>query len=93
LFLLSLALKDKGLDDARRCGLISPEEHAIMVDLSTALRCHKAPGGNVYDNAAVLDDPAWRAVNARADQARRQLLDLTKDKSERQEPLGRNDLH
>jgi hypothetical protein len=69
------------------------KEHAIMVDLSTALRCHKVLGGNVYDNAAVLDDPAWRAVNARADQARRQLLDLTKDKSERQEPLGRNDLH
>src|SRR6516165_7351705 len=46
LFLLSLALKDEGLDDARRYGLISPEEHAIMIDLSTALRCHKAPGGN-----------------------------------------------
>src|SRR5262249_36867517 len=52
----------EGLDDAKRCGLISPEEHAIMIDLSTAVHCHKAPGGNVYDNAAVLDDPAWHAV-------------------------------
>jgi hypothetical protein len=63
-----------------------------MIDLSTAVHCHKAPGGNVYDNTAVLDDPAWRAVTARADRARRQLLDLTKDTSERQELLGRGDL-
>jgi len=83
----------EGLDDTKRCGLISPEEHAIMIDLSTAVHCHKAPGGNVYDSAAVLDDPAWHAVTAKADFARRRLLDLTKDASERQELLGRGDLH
>jgi hypothetical protein len=47
--------------------VLSPEEHAIMIDLSTALHCHKAPGGNVYDNAAVLDDPAWRAVKRQSE--------------------------
>src|SRR5215813_13438632 len=83
----------EGLDDTKRCGLISPEEHAIMIDLSTAVHCHKAPGGNVYDSAAVLDDPAWHAVTAKADFARRRLLDLTKDASERQELRGRGDLH
>jgi hypothetical protein len=81
----------KELDDAKRRGLISSEEHAILFDLSTALHCHSAPGGNIYDNAAVLYDPAWGAVTARAELARRRLLDVTKDESERQELLGRDD--
>jgi hypothetical protein len=80
------------LDDAERRGIISAEEHAIMVELSTALHRHKAPGRDIYDNAAVLKDPAWRAVTARADLARRQLLVVTTDASEREELLGHVDL-
>jgi hypothetical protein len=79
---------DDQLDDAKRRGFLSVEEHAILIDLNRALVLHKAPGGDDYDNAAVLDDPAWHAVAAQAAAARQRLLELTTDSFEREALSG-----
>jgi hypothetical protein len=79
---------DDQLDDAKRHGFLSAEEHAILIDLNRALIRHKAPGGDDYDNEAVLHDPAWHAVAAQADEARRRLLELTADSFEREALSG-----
>jgi hypothetical protein len=79
---------DDQLDDATRRGFLSMEEHAILIDLNRALVLHKAPGGDDYDNAAVLGDPAWHAVAAQAEAARQRLLELTTDSFEREALSG-----
>jgi hypothetical protein len=78
------------LDDAKRRGFLSDAEHAIMTGVHDALspQSYKPPGGKEYDHEAILADPAWRAVAAKADAARRRLLELTDDLRERRSLLG-----
>ena len=80
------------LDDAKRRGFLSAEEHAIMMDVHNALslQSYKPPGGKEYDHEAILADPAWHAVAAKADAARRRLLELTNDPRERRSLLGQS---
>jgi hypothetical protein len=78
------------LDDARRRGFLSEKEHAIMMGVCNALssQSYKPPGGKQYDHEAILADPAWHAVVAKADAARRRLLELITDPRERRSLLG-----
>lgn len=69
-------------------GWLTAAEFAILSELSRILHSHTPPGGNDYDNAAVLDDPAWHCVVEAAECARQQLLSVTTDQHEREMLLG-----
>jgi hypothetical protein len=60
----------------------------LLATLHEALVSHKAPGGNDYDHRAVLEDPAWHAVVAKAERIRQQLLTLTVDPIEQSYLMG-----
>jgi hypothetical protein len=68
---------------ALKCGLVTPEEVAIVKDLHGALRAHEAPNGDQYDHVAILADPSWHRVVGLAEQARRALLRVIEDPDER----------
>ncbi len=55
-----------------------------MSELRQTLLAHSDPQGDDYDNAAVLDDPAWHAVVTAAERAKHELLSTVTDHSERQ---------
>jgi hypothetical protein len=76
------------LDAGRRRGLLTEEEHAIMSSVYESVAAYEPPGGKEYDHEAILADPAWHAVVAKADAARRRLLELTDDPRERCSLLG-----
>jgi hypothetical protein len=79
---------DDQLEQARREGWLSKRELDILNDLLRALHAHSAPGGDDYDNAAILADPAWHGVVAAAERAKRQLLSIVQDQREREVLLG-----
>lgn len=64
-------------------GLMSQAEADAVRQFHAAAEVYKAPGGNDLDHAAILSDPAWLNVVSLADNARRQLLAILDDPSER----------
>ncbi|HWB48292.1 MAG TPA: hypothetical protein VG651_04210 [Stellaceae bacterium] len=76
------------LEQAYREGWLAKRELEILKDLHHKLDAHLAPGGDDYDNAAVLADPAWQAVVAAAEDAKRQLLSIVHDQHERNVLMG-----
>ncbi len=71
------------LEQGRREGWLSAGEFEALEGLRGAVAGYAAPKGDVYDNNAVLDDPAWHAVVAAAERARRRLLATRIDAGER----------
>jgi hypothetical protein len=72
------------LADARERDWLTAGEFEIMSGFGLKLSAHTAPGGDGYDNAAILDDPAWHAVIAAAQLARQELVSFVTDQSERE---------
>ena len=60
----------------------------MLQKLRNALEAHKAPSDDNYDNAAILDAPAWHKVVALAEQVRHSLLGSVDDPLERQALMG-----
>jgi hypothetical protein len=75
---------DGQLTDAYARGWLSEDEFKILTELLKVLMAHSPPGGDDYDNAAVLDDPSWHAVVAEAQRARHDLLTAITNTDERQ---------
>jgi hypothetical protein len=73
---------------ARDRGHLSAKEFELLASLHEALISYQAPGLNDYDSRAVLEDPAWQAVVAKAERIRQQLLTLTVDPIERSYLMG-----
>jgi hypothetical protein len=71
------------LVDARTRGWISTRQFDILVRLRQRILSHSAPGGDDYDNAAVLADPAWLEVVAEAARVRQELLSMVVNEVER----------
>lgn len=67
-------------------GLMSHAEADAVREFHAAAEAYKAPGGNGHDHAAILSDPAWLNVVSLADNARRRLLAVLDDPSERPLP-------
>jgi hypothetical protein len=80
--------KQDQLRYAMKEGWLQANEYEILDQLRRALDAYFPPGGNFYDNAAVLDDPGWHAVVSAAEQARQQFLLITSDLNERAMLLG-----
>jgi hypothetical protein len=74
------------LQFARSHGHLSAEEFELFVSLNKALTSHKA--ADDYDNLAILNDPRWHTVVAKAEQIRQQLLTLTVDPVEQSYLMG-----
>jgi hypothetical protein len=79
---------DDQLLDALRQGWLSADEFSVLNELGRILAAYSPPGGDGYDNAAVLQDPAWHSVVKAAEQAKQQLLSITVDQQERETLLG-----
>ena len=73
---------------ARRQGWLTGSELEILNELRLVLIAYAPPGNDYYDNAAILDDPAWRSVVEAAGRAKQQLLSLSTDRREREALLG-----
>lgn len=67
---------------ARQQGWLTAREFEILNELRLLLDAYPPPGNDPYDNAAILDDPAWRSIVEAANRAKRQLLSATTDKHE-----------
>ncbi len=80
--------KDDQLQHAVKQGWLSAEEFGILSELRRILVAHSPPRGDDYDNAAVLEDPAWHSVVETAERAKQQLLSITTDQIEREMLLG-----
>ncbi len=76
------------LSHARKQGWLTAAEFEILSELGRILGSHTPPAGNDYDNAGVLDDPAWHSVVEAAERARQLLLSMTADQDEREMLLG-----
>ena len=76
------------LADAFKRGWLNVDELAILSELGRLLESHAAPGGDDFDNQAVLDDPAWQAVVEAAKRATQRLLSMSTDPREREILLG-----
>ena len=63
-------------------------EFAVLDELRLVVDAYDPPGDDPYDNAAVLDDPAWHAVVEAAGHAKQRLLSMTADQREREMLLG-----
>jgi hypothetical protein len=81
---------DSQLGGAHSEGWLTKSEFDILIELRRMLGAHSAPGGDDYDHAAILNDPAWRQVVEAAEQARQQLLSAITNHDERQMLLGRS---
>jgi hypothetical protein len=73
---------------AHKQGWLTAKEFKILSAFRRTLIGYSPPGGNHYDNAAVLSDPAWQSVAEAAERARQQLLSITTDQLEREMLLG-----
>jgi hypothetical protein len=61
------------------------EEEAVAVEQFHALAdAYESPGGDDYDDDAILADPKWHAVVDAAEQAKQRLLPLLKEPAERE---------
>jgi hypothetical protein len=74
------------LQVARDRGHLSSKEFELLAALHEALISYRATDD--YDNRAVLEDPGWHAVVAKAEQIRRQLLTLPVDAVEQSYLMG-----
>jgi hypothetical protein len=79
---------DDQLQDGVHWCYLSAEEFETLRELHSALVGHEAPNGNDYDNAAILNDPAWHNVVALAERTRQRLLESVEEPIERQALLG-----
>ncbi|HTT81318.1 MAG TPA: hypothetical protein VMF86_16725 [Stellaceae bacterium] len=70
------------LEDALDQGWLSRREFEVLTELGRLVGLHAAPSGDDFNNAAVLDDPAWHRVAAAAARAKQLLLPLIRDKHE-----------
>lgn len=75
------------LQFGRDRGHLSSKEFELLTALHEALVSHRA--ADDYDNRAILEDPGWHAVVAKAEQIRQQLLTLTLDAVEQSYLTGR----
>ena len=75
------------LQFARDRGHLSAKEFELLASLNEALISHRATDD--YDNRAILEDPGWHAVVAKAQQIRQQLLTLTVDPIEQSYLMGK----
>jgi hypothetical protein len=75
------------LQFARDRGHLSAKEFELLTSLSEALAAYRAIDD--YDLHAILEDPGWHAVVAKAQQIRQQLLALTLDRIEQSYLLGK----
>jgi hypothetical protein len=83
----SCSYPDAGqLQFAQARGHISAKEFELLASLNEALISHRATDD--YDNRAILGDPGWHAVVAKAEQVRQQLLTLTSDAVEQSYLMG-----
>ena len=80
--------KDDQLSHARNKGWLTADEFDVLQHLRSILVAYTPPGDNSYDNAAILDDPAWRSVVEAAECAKQLLLSMTSDQHEREMLLG-----
>jgi len=80
--------KDDQLSHALQQGWLTADEFKILSELRRILVAHSPPGGNDYDNAAILKDRAWHSVVEAAGGARQKLLSITTDQHEREMLLG-----
>ncbi|HKS89540.1 MAG TPA: hypothetical protein VJR70_08890 [Stellaceae bacterium] len=69
-------------------GWLTGKEFKVLNNLRCVLTEYSPPSKDYYDNAAVLDDPAWHAVVEEARRARQQLLTTTTNPQERESLLG-----
>jgi hypothetical protein len=69
---------------AREHGWLTVEEFEILNELRTVLDAYSPPENDHYNNAAILDDPAWHSVVEAAHRAKRQLLSIATDQRERE---------
>jgi hypothetical protein len=69
---------------ARREGWLTAAEFDSFNELRRTLDAYDPPGDDIYDNAAILDDPAWHSVVEAAEHAKRKLLSTTTDPRERE---------
>lgn len=69
------------LQFARDHGHLSSREFDLLSALGEAILSHRA--NDDYDNGAILEDPGWHAVVAKAEAVRQQLLAITVDTVER----------
>jgi hypothetical protein len=76
------------LEDAEKKSWLTVQQTQILRDFKKILLAHKAPKGDYYDNAAVLNDPAWHQVVKAAQTAVRDLLVVTTDAADRATLLG-----
>ena len=65
------------LQFARDRGHLSSKEFELLSALGEAILSHMAKDD--YDNRAILEDPSWLAVVAKAEFTRQQLLAITVD--------------
>jgi hypothetical protein len=65
------------LQFARDRGHLSSKEFELLSALGEAILSHKAKDD--YDNRAILEDPSWLAVVAKAEITRQQLLAIAVD--------------
>jgi hypothetical protein len=68
---------DDQLQFARDRGHLNSKEFELLAALHEALISYIATDD--HDNRAILEDPGWHAVVAKAEQIRQQLLTLTVD--------------
>ena len=69
------------LQFARDHGYLSSKEFDLLSAVDEAILSYRA--NDDYDNAAILEDPGWHAVVAKAETVRQQLLAITVDAVER----------
>lgn len=77
-----------------RRGHLTEEEAAAVEQFHALADAYESPGGDDYDNAAILSDPKWHAVVDAAEQAKQRLLPLLKEPAEREalmQPLHWNE--
>ena len=74
---------EEQLIDAQVRGWLTAPEFDALNELKRTIEAYSAPGAEDYDNAAVLDDPTWRAVIQTAGRVQRQLLAIVTDSDER----------
>jgi len=79
---------DDQLRYAHKQGWLTAEEFKILSEFRRTLIAYSPPGGDHYDNAAILNDAAWQSVAEAAARAIRQLLSITTNHLEREMLLG-----
>ena len=67
-------------------GHLSFKEFELLAELHEAIIWHRAVDD--CDNRAILEDPSWHAVVAKAEQIRQQLLAITEDSVEKSYLIG-----